>query len=147
MRSHVEVSEGNARRTCPRTRHAASRVLASLSVHRHASARGTMRTASPQSVRAGERSDRPEDDQVDLCGVTHVGRMRKDNQDQFLVCTVHPQLVIHGTSLPNPELLPTRGTRFGTVMLVADGVGGAVDGSAASRLAAETVMRYVTCDE
>ena len=103
-----------------------------------------MRTASTQSARATERADRPEDDQIDLWGVTHVGKVRKDNQDQFLLCTVHPQLVIHGTSLPNPESLPTRGTRFGTVMLVADGVGGAVDGSEASRLATETVMRYVT---
>ena len=102
-----------------------------------------MSLASMKS-RAAERVDRPEDDQLDLYGVTDQGKVRRDNQDHFMICTVHPQLVIHATSLPNPDALPLRGTRFGTIMLVADGVGGAVDGSEASRLAAETVIRYVS---
>jgi len=104
----------------------------------------TMRTAATKANRVSDQADRPEDDQLDLHGLTHQGKVRKDNQDQFMICTVHPQLVIHGTSLPNPDSLPLRGTRFGTVMLVADGVGGAVDGSEASRLATESVVRYVS---
>lgn len=85
---------------------------------------------------------RPRDDELDLFGITHPGRVRTENQDHFLISTVHPQVVLHGTSLPSPEQLPLRGARLATIMLVADGVGSG-DGGTASRLAAETINRYV----
>ena len=87
---------------------------------------------------------KPRDDELDLFGLTHPGKVRKENQDHFLLCTVHPQAVIHATSLPDPEKLQARGQRLATVMLVADGVGGSAAGGEASLLAAETIMRYVT---
>ncbi|HEX6573554.1 MAG TPA: protein phosphatase 2C domain-containing protein [Gemmatimonadaceae bacterium] len=87
---------------------------------------------------------RPADDELDLFGLTHRGKVRTENQDHFLVSTVHPQVVIHGTSLPSPEKLPLRGTRFATVLVVADGVGGASAGSEAARVATEAVTRYVS---
>jgi len=87
---------------------------------------------------------RPKDNELDLFGITHQGKVRKENQDHFLVSTVHPQLVIHGTSLPAPENLPLRGSRFATVLVLADGVGGAASGSEAARLATESVMRYIS---
>ena len=71
---------------------------------------------------------RPEDDELDLFGITHRGKVRPENQDHFLISTVHPQVVVHGTSLPNPELLPLRGTRLASVFVLADGVGGATAG-------------------
>lgn len=86
---------------------------------------------------------RPSDDELDLFGITHQGHVRSENQDHFLVSTVHPQVVVHGTSLPNPETLPLRGTRLATVLVLADGVGGAAAGSEAARLATEAVTRYV----
>jgi protein phosphatase len=76
--------------------------------------------------------------------MTHPGRVRTENQDHFLLCTVHPQVVIHGTSLPSTDGLPLRGQRLATLMLVADGVGGSAAGSRASRLATEAIMRYVS---
>lgn len=88
-------------------------------------------------------TDRPRDDELDLFGLTHPGLVRKENQDHFLVCTVHPQAVIHGTSLSNLDHLPLRGGRLATVLLVADGVGSGAGGEA-SQLAAETITRYVT---
>jgi serine/threonine protein phosphatase PrpC len=69
--------------------------------------------------------------------------MREVNEDQFLLCTVHPQVMVHGTSLPEPERLALRGQRLATILLVADGVGGSAAGSTASRLATEAVTRYV----
>jgi serine/threonine protein phosphatase PrpC len=86
---------------------------------------------------------RPRDDELDLFGITHRGLVRPDNQDHFLVCTVHPQVVVHATSLPSVDELPLRGSRLATMLVVADGVGGAAAGSEAARLATETVMRYV----
>lgn len=87
--------------------------------------------------------DRPRDDELDLFGLTHPGKVRKENQDHFLLCTVHPEVVVHGTSLPDPEKLQVRGPRLATMMLVADGVGSGAGGDA-SRLATETITRYVS---
>lgn len=86
---------------------------------------------------------RPADDEVDMFGLTHPGLKRAENQDHFLLATVHPQIVIHGTSLSADDDLPLRGSRLGTIMLVADGVGGSADGGAAAQLATQSVTRYV----
>lgn len=86
---------------------------------------------------------RPRDSELDLFGLTHPGKVRGENQDHFLLCTVHPQVVVHATSLPGMDTLPLRGQRLATLMLVADGVGGGVQGGEASRVAAESVTRYV----
>lgn len=86
---------------------------------------------------------RPRDEELDLFGLTHIGRVRKTNQDHFMLCTVHPQVQMHGTSLPRPEELPLRGERLATIMLVADGVGSTAGGGEASQLTVETITRYV----
>ena len=86
---------------------------------------------------------RPRDLELDLFGITHIGLVRKENQDHFMLCTVHPQVVVHGTSLPEADKLPLRGERLATYMLVADGVGSGSGGGDASRLALETITEYV----
>ena len=97
-------------------------------------------TALSPSSRSGPR---PRDDELDLHGLTHTGLVRDENEDTFLLCTVHPQVVVHATNLPEPADLAQRGQRLATIMLVADGVGGSAAGSRASRLATEAVTRYV----
>jgi serine/threonine protein phosphatase PrpC len=89
-------------------------------------------------------SNRPDDDELDMFGITHQGKVRRENQDHFLVATVHPDIVVLGTSLPDLSVIPPHGSRLGTILLVADGVGGADDGGAAARIATESVMRYVS---
>ncbi len=98
-----------------------------------------MRTTSNPSPPGAK----PRDDELDLFGLTHIGKVRKTNQDHFLLCTVHPQVLMHGTSLPNPDDLPLRGQRLATIMLVADGVGSSAGGGEASQLAVETITGYV----
>jgi serine/threonine protein phosphatase PrpC len=100
--------------------------------------------AQPVTTIAPPIGGRPADEELDLFGITHRGKVRTDNQDQFLICTVHPQVVIHGTSLPNPEELALRGTRLASLFVVADGVGGAAAGSEAARVATEAITRYVS---
>ena len=103
-------------------------------------AHADLRTASILT----EPGIRPRDRELDLFGVTHPGKVRRENQDHFLLCTVHPQVLIHGTSLPAPDLLPLRGERLATILLVADGVGGGTAGGEASRITVETITRYVS---
>jgi len=88
---------------------------------------------------------KPSDAELDLFGMTHQGLVRRENQDHFLIGTLHRELAVHGTSLPamNQQLL--RGERFATFAVVADGVGGIVGGAAASKRAVETIANYVQC--
>ena len=97
------------------------------------------RTAAPS---AGPNR-RPRDDEIDVHGLTHPGKVRKENQDHFLICALKKQMVIHGTSLPQTEHLMVGPQRFAFLMMVADGVGGAAKGADASRLALEAVTQYV----
>jgi serine/threonine protein phosphatase PrpC len=90
------------------------------------------------------QSPRVRDDELDLFGLTHPGKVREENEDHFLACTVHPEVFVHGTSLPNVGQLPLRGERLAVIVLVADGVGGESGGSVASRIATEAVTRYVS---
>jgi serine/threonine protein phosphatase PrpC len=87
---------------------------------------------------------KPRDDELDLFGLTHIGKVRKTNQDHFLLCTVHPQVHMHATSLPDPEHLPLRGQRLATIMLVADGVGSGSGGGEASQITTESITKYVS---
>lgn len=89
------------------------------------------------------RGDRPLDEEIDLFGMTHVGRVRAVNEDHFVLCTLHHAMTVHGTNLREVERLPQRSQRLATVAIVADGVGGAAGGSAASALAVASVARYV----
>ena len=100
------------------------------------------RTISVPASRS--ETPKPRDEELDLFGLTHPGKVRKENQDHFLVCTVHPEVVIHGTSLSTTDHLPLRGERLATLMLVADGVGGGTAGAEASQLATEAITRYVS---
>ena len=103
-----------------------------------------MTVPAPIALSPSSRSgQRPRDDELDLHGLTHTGLVREENEDTFLLCTVHPQVVVHATNLPEPADLAQRGQRLATIMLVADGVGGSAAGSRASRLATEAVTRYV----
>ena len=103
-----------------------------------------MTLAAPFGTSRGALADeRPRDDELDLFGLSHPGRVRAENQDHFLLCTVHPQVAIHGTNLPDPERLAVRGERLATILLVADGVGGSSAGSKASRVATEAVTHYL----
>lgn len=86
---------------------------------------------------------RPNDDELDMFGLTHPGLQRENNQDHFLLATIHASIAVLGSSLEGLDKLPLKGNRMGTLLLVADGVGGSSDGGAAAQLATQTVMQYV----
>jgi protein phosphatase len=83
------------------------------------------------------------DDEIDVFGLTHPGKVRKDNQDHFLLCSLQKQLKLHYTSLPDASKIIGE-ERVAFISVVADGVGGHAGGEEASRLALEGITRYIS---
>lgn len=82
---------------------------------------------------------------VELFAKTDVGRVRRGNEDNFLVLDLSTEQTWFGTDGANP---PERLTRFdlgnkGLVLVVSDGMGGALAGDVASRMAVESVKEMM----
>ena len=87
---------------------------------------------------------RPASADVDVFGVTDRGRVRRENQDQFLIASLHKLLRVHQSSLAADDVSPLISDTRGWLFLVADGVGGRPDGQAASGTAIKSIAHYVT---
>ncbi len=73
---------------------------------------------------------------VSVFGVSDVGRVRKNNEDNFVVCNLTTAEVSLTPALRNHRLGPR-----GTLLLVADGMGGEASGEVASQICATTVPK------
>ena len=98
----------------------------------------TQSTTSPVAL-----DRKPRDDEIDVYGLTHPGKVRADNQDHFLICALKKQVVVHLTSLPVTGNLMGEPERLAFLAMVADGVGGGAKGAEASQKALEAVTQYV----
>jgi protein phosphatase len=87
---------------------------------------------------------KPLDSEIDVYGLTHAGLVRKDNQDNFLVATLHKRVDVKCSSLAGSDIATSADERLAFIAMVADGVGGAEHGETASRLAVESATQYVT---
>jgi len=94
-----------------------------------------------QVILSNER--KPRDDEIDVYGTTHTGRVRRDNQDHFLLATVHKRVHVWATNLSEQQQLPSGEQRVAFLAMVADGVGGEEGGAEASATALESCMQYV----
>ncbi|MEZ6132109.1 MAG: protein phosphatase 2C domain-containing protein [Planctomycetaceae bacterium] len=80
---------------------------------------------------------------MDCFGASHVGLVRENNEDQFLIADLKKTVVIHHTSLSYDDETELLGASQAKLMLVADGVGGNAAGERASSLALEGVVQYL----
>jgi len=74
-------------------------------------------------------------------GLTHPGRKRTHNEDQFLIAALTKALQVQQTSLPQDDVHYS-GPQ-GHLFLVADGVGGNAAGEKASALAVNVIENFV----
>ena len=78
---------------------------------------------------------------IELYAKSDVGRVRRGNEDNFLLLeltTGHSWTCTQGPT-PPPELQTLDVGRSGIILVVSDGMGGALAGDVASRMAVETV--------
>lgn len=80
---------------------------------------------------------------MDCFGESHVGLVRENNEDQFLIADLKKSVVIHHTSLSYEDETELLGGSQAKLLLVADGVGGNAAGERASTLALESVIQYL----
>ena len=85
---------------------------------------------------------------IELYAKSDVGRVRRGNEDNFLILDLTTAQNLTGSDLAEP---PQEMRRFelgekGLVLVVSDGMGGALAGDVASRMAVESVREMMTGD-
>ncbi|HET9233584.1 MAG TPA: protein phosphatase 2C domain-containing protein [Candidatus Eisenbacteria bacterium] len=76
---------------------------------------------------------------VDAAGLSHVGRVRTNNEDHFLISRMGRFMEVEHTNIPK-EMQPERFEECFYGMIVADGVGGGAAGEVASRTAIRSLV-------
>jgi PPM family protein phosphatase len=79
---------------------------------------------------------------VDFGAVTHVGKVRQNNEDHYLIVRLGRSLDTLMTNIPAGQL-PASFVEYGYGMQVADGMGGAAAGEVASRTALSLLVKLV----
>jgi serine/threonine protein phosphatase PrpC len=78
---------------------------------------------------------------IDAAGLTHVGRHRPTNEDAYLIATLQRSMVVHDASPAAHGWFA--GESAGSMLIVADGMGGQGGGDVASRVAVDTVTSHL----
>src|SRR5687767_5103610 len=78
----------------------------------------------------------------DVSALSHPGRVRPNNEDQFFVTRLTRSLETMLTSLPRGDV-PERADEVNYLMVVADGMGGHAAGEVASRLAIGALVSLI----
>src|SRR5262245_36388938 len=104
----------------------------------------SMMTSQQLRHSVADTDPHPTSTNVDVFGLTDRGRVRSENQDQFLIASLHKLLRVHQSSLPPEDITTLVSESRGYILLVADGVAGRPDGQVASTTVVKTIANHVT---
>lgn len=96
----------------------------------------------PHTAEQLVNNPRPELADIDVFGLTDVGRSRKVNADHFMIASFHRAIHVHDTSLSG-DLGPTETQNRGFMMTVADGVGGLPTAGEGSAEAVKVMVQHL----
>lgn len=81
--------------------------------------------------------------EIDVCGLSHRGRVRSENADHFLIASFHRAMQVHNSSIPHTAFSSLSADSRGYVFLVADGVGAFAQAADGSAQAIRSVAQYL----
>ncbi len=79
---------------------------------------------------------------MDVAGSTDIGNVREQNEDTFLIADLGRWLEVRSASLAVPEAQRRTAGPKGTLMMVADGMGGHGGGEVASAVAVDAIAQF-----
>lgn len=80
---------------------------------------------------------------LETAGLSDIGKRRERNEDQFLIATMKRSMLVEQTTLPLQSQQWLIGGSEGTILVVADGMGGHRGGAIASSMAVNTIADYM----
>jgi protein phosphatase len=80
---------------------------------------------------------------IDIFGMTHPGKVRPNNEDQFFVASLRKSMRVGQTSLQDLSMFARLRDSSAHLLVVADGVGGVAGGELASGTAVETLASHI----
>jgi PPM family protein phosphatase len=83
---------------------------------------------------------------IEIYATSHIGRVRKGNEDNYLLLNISNSRTMTSSQDPNEFIVQTQKfevDEHGIVLAVSDGMGGALAGEVASQMAVETVSTRI----
>ena len=99
------------------------------------------KNATPHDTDTGEFPTLAPRVSVLAAGATHPGKVRTNNEDQFLIAHLAKTIEVDASSLPEQGEVRSS-DEVGHILVVADGMGGAAAGEEASTIAVESVKDF-----
>ena len=80
---------------------------------------------------------------MDVYGMSDIGKKRQNNEDQFLIADLCKSMLVRQTSLSHDDHTRLFGGANGSLLVVADGMGGHAAGKRASTIAVDAISDYL----